>query len=76
MADRLLASDLSYECLQRRRRLGEVETPDVDSTNRRLYPSLGLCVLRGAEAAIVTAQITGEAEPLVHEFGDGARHGV
>ena len=38
MSDYPVASDLSYLVLQRRRRLQELTTPQLDSSNQRLYP--------------------------------------
>ncbi len=32
-----IASDLSYEVLERRRGLGQLSTPSLDNVNRRLY---------------------------------------
>lgn len=36
--DTPIASDLSYLVFQKRRRDAELQTPQLDSTNQRLYP--------------------------------------
>lgn len=35
---RAIASDLSFEVLQRRARFAELRTPQLDSSNQRLHP--------------------------------------
>jgi hypothetical protein len=37
MVDVPVASDLSFECFQKRLRSGELRTPDLNDSNRRLY---------------------------------------
>lgn len=69
MSDRLIASDLSQLVLQRRRDLGELQTPPLNETYQRAYAA------RAEDAAIVSERVSGELEPLVNEIGDRARHG-
>lgn len=46
-----IASELSYLVLERRRRLCELSTPELDSLNRRLYPLPSSLVVREAFTA-------------------------
>lgn len=70
MTDQPLASDLSYECLQKRRRTGELSAPVLHQPDRRVQPARG-----ATRAAILRERLTGEAEPLRWEVGSEARHG-
>ena len=70
MPDTPIASDLSYECLQKRRRTGELTTPPLHQPDRRLQSALGT-----TRSEILRECLTGEPEPLVYEHGSELRHG-
>ena len=64
MTDQPIASDLSYAVLQKRRCTGELDAPPLHQADRRLPSSA-----RATREAILRERLTGEAEPLVCEFG-------
>ena len=70
MPDTPIASDLSYECLQKRRRSGELHTPVLHQPDRRLQSALGT-----TRSEILRECLTGEPEPLVYEHRSELRHG-
>ena len=60
MVDRPIASDLSFECLQKRLRTRELATPELNDQNRRLHGLPSQVVVR--EAFIASRETPGEFE--------------
>lgn len=66
--DRPIASDLSYECLQRQRREQELSLLPLHQPYQRAYPKT---LTRGEELE----RISGEHRPLASDVGVSVRHG-
>lgn len=67
--DIAMASDLSQQVLEMRRRLGEVSAPALDSSNRRLHPLPSQLVQRDAFIADRESTLEDLAVPTFHYRG-------